>query len=114
LVARLPPAAQTLVLTYLLRGCLQQQLARLLTLISLRNLPEKTQQSTNRLYEDFTQISTNGHEMENISRITGVAGASHGLDAIVAKKQHHTTECDSSSRGDFVRPQKKGSRSSLF
>jgi hypothetical protein len=58
----------------------------------------KNQQSTNRLYEDFTRTSTNGHEMENISRITGVAGASHGLDAFVAKKRHRTAECDSSAQ----------------
>jgi hypothetical protein len=50
------------------------------------------------LYEEFTQTSTNGHEMENISRITGEAGARHSLDAIVAKKQQCNAACDSSAR----------------
>jgi hypothetical protein len=50
------------------------------------------------LHEEFTQTSTNGHEMENISRITGEAMPSHGLNAFVAKKQQCNAACDSSAR----------------
>jgi hypothetical protein len=50
------------------------------------------------LHEEFTQTSTNGHEMENIPRITGEAGASHSLNAFVAKKQQCNAACDSSAR----------------
>jgi hypothetical protein len=75
----------------------------------------KNQQSTNRLYEDFIESSTNGHEMENMVRITGVAASSHGNDTIVAKKQHCITECDSSAPVPLMRwITKKGSRSPLF
>jgi hypothetical protein len=53
------------------------------------------------LHEEFTQTSTNGHEMENIPRITGEAGASHSLNAFVAKKQQCNAACDSSAQKDF-------------
>jgi hypothetical protein len=63
----------------------------------------KNQQSTNRLYEDFTESSTNGHEMENIARIMGVAGESHGPNAFVAKKRHCNAGCDSSAPVPLMR-----------
>jgi hypothetical protein len=67
------------------------------------------------LYEEFTQTSTNGHEMENISRITGEAGASHSLDAIVAKKQQCNAGCDSSAPVPLMRwITKKGAEAPFF
>jgi hypothetical protein len=55
------------------------------------------------LHEEFTQTSTNGHEMENIPRITGEASARHSLDAIVAKKQQCNAACDSSAPVPLMR-----------
>jgi hypothetical protein len=55
------------------------------------------------LHEEFTQTSTNGHEMENISRITGEAMPSHGLNAFVAKKRHCNAGCDSSAPVPLMR-----------